>query len=60
MSPVRLPLMMPPVGVSPIDVSRHLPPRIAEIDAPLPRCATISFSGTFGCNWRTIDSYEIP
>ena len=29
---------------------KALPPRIAEIDAPLPRCATISFSGTFGCS----------
>ena len=51
MSPVRVPLMMPPVGVRPIDVSRHLPLRIAVMEAPLPRCATISFSGTLGCNW---------
>ena len=60
MSPVRVPLMMPPVGVSPMDVSMHLPFRIAEMEAPLPRCATISFFGTSGCNWYTIDSYEIP
>ncbi len=50
MSPVRVPLMMPPDGVRPIEVSRHWPLRIAEIDAPFPRCATISFSGTLGCN----------
>jgi hypothetical protein len=51
MSPVRVPLMMPPVGVRPIEVSRQTPLRMAEIDAPLPRCAAISFSGTFGCSW---------
>ena len=37
MSPVRVPLMMPPVGVRPIEVSRHWPLRMAEMDAPLPR-----------------------
>ena len=37
MSPVRVPLMMPPVGVRPIEVSRHLPSRMAEMEAPLPR-----------------------
>ncbi len=51
MSPVRVPLMMPPVGVRPIEVSRHLPLRMAEMEAPLPRWATMSFSGTLGCNW---------
>ena len=51
MSPVREPLMMPPVGVKPIDVSRHWPLRIALMEAPLPRWATMSFSGTLGSNW---------
>ena len=50
MSPVRVPLMMPETGVMLIDVSRHSPLRIAEMDAPLPRCATISLYGTFGCS----------
>ena len=48
MSPVREPLMMPPVGVSAIEVSMHWPFRIAEIDAPFPRCATISLLGHVG------------
>ncbi len=60
MSPVRVPLIRPPVGVNPMDVETHLPFRIADIEEPLPRCATIKRSGTFGCNWYTIDSYDIP
>ena len=38
----------------------HLPFRTAEIEAPFPRCAIISFSGTSVRSWYTIDSYEIP
>ena len=37
MSPVRDPEMMPEVGVSDMEVSRHLPSLMAEMDAPLPR-----------------------
>ena len=36
-SPERVPMISPSRGVSPIDVSTHLPPIEAEIEAPLPR-----------------------
>ena len=44
MSPQRVPITRPSIGVSPIDVSTGRPPTIADADAPLPRCSTIWFS----------------
>ena len=44
MSPLRVPITRPSSGVRPIEVSTATPPRIADADAPLPRCRTIWFS----------------
>lgn len=41
MSPDRVPITNPSIGVNPIEVSTGRPPRIADADAPLPRCSTI-------------------
>ena len=41
MSPDRVPITSPSSGVSPMEVSIACPPRIADADAPLPRCSTI-------------------
>ena len=43
-SPERVPMISPSSGVRPIDVSTHLPPIDAEIEAPLPRWQTITFA----------------
>ncbi|SHX39986.1 Uncharacterised protein [Mycobacteroides abscessus subsp. abscessus] len=40
-SPVRVPITNPSSGVRPIEVSTARPRRIADADAPLPRCSTI-------------------
>ena len=42
-SPERVPITSPSSGVSPIDVSTHLPFNTALTEAPFPRCATIIF-----------------
>ena len=39
-SPLRVPIIKPSSGVIPIEVSTLWPLRTAQIDAPLPRCAT--------------------
>ena len=43
-SPERVPIISPSRGVRPIEVSTHLPPIDAEIDAPLPRWHTITLA----------------
>ena len=43
-SPERVPIIRPSSGVRPIDVSTHLPPIEAEIEAPLPRWHTITLA----------------
>ncbi len=44
MSPERVPITRPSIGVNPIEVSTGRPPTIADADAPLPRCSTIWLS----------------
>ena len=41
MLPERVPIGSPSSGVKPIDVSMHLPPTDADIEAPFPRWHTI-------------------
>ena len=48
MSPDRVPITSPSIGVRPIDVSTGLPPTIADAEAPLPRCSTIWLSDSSG------------
>ena len=48
MSPDRVPITRPSIGVRPIDVSTGLPPAIADAEAPLPRCSTIWLSESSG------------
>ena len=48
MSPERVPITRPSIGVRPIDVSTGSPPTIADAEAPLPRCSTIWFSDSSG------------
>ena len=48
MSPERVPITRPSIGVSPIEVSNGRPPTIADADAPLPRCSTIWLSDSSG------------
>ena len=48
MSPDRVPITSPSIGVRPIDVSIGRPPTIADADAPLPRCSTIWLSDSSG------------
>ena len=48
MSPERVPITRPSIGVKPIDVSTGRPPTIADADAPLPRCSTIWLSDASG------------
>ena len=43
-SPERVPMISPSSGVRPIEVSTHLPPTEAEIEAPLPRWHTITLA----------------
>ena len=43
-SPERVPIIRPSRGVRPIEVSTHLPPIDAEIDAPFPRWHTITLA----------------
>ena len=44
MSPQRVPIIIPPNGVNPIDVFNTLPFLIAVIEAPLPRWHVIMFN----------------
>ena len=48
MSPERVPITRPSIGVNPIDVSTGRPPTIADADAPLPKCSTIWLSEPSG------------
>ena len=47
-SPVRVPIMTPPSGVNPIDVSTETPLSTAVIEAPLPIWQVISLSSSIG------------
>ena len=47
-SPERVPMTKPANGVIPIDVSTAMPPRIADAEAPLPRCSVIWFTSSAG------------
>ncbi len=50
MSPDRVPMTKPSIGVIPIEVSTGRPPTIADADAPLPRCSTIWLSDSSGAS----------
>src|SRR5699024_11349439 len=47
-SPERVPMTRPSSGVRPIEVSTHLPLRIAETEPPLPRWQVMMFSSSTG------------
>ena len=48
MDPERVAPGRPETGVSPMEVSRDLPLRIAQTEAPEPRCKTIRFVSEMG------------
>ena len=47
-SPVRVPIITPPSGVNPIEVSTDFPPLTAVIEAPLPIWQVINFKSSRG------------
>ena len=47
-SPVRVPIITPPSGVNPIEVSTDLPPSTAVIETPFPTWAVIIFVSSIG------------
>ena len=47
-SPVRVPIITPPSGVNPIDVSTDLPPSTAVIETPFPTWAVIILVSSIG------------
>ena len=46
--PVRVPIITPPSGVNPIEVSTDLPPSTAVIETPFPTWAVIIFVSSIG------------
>ncbi|CKR95522.1 Uncharacterised protein [Mycobacterium tuberculosis] len=64
MRPQRVPMVRPSSGEKVMVVATERPLTMPHIDAPLPRCATITrrcaSSGAMPANCATIDSYERP
>ena len=57
-SPLLVPIIRPSSGVRPIEVSTHLPPIEAEIEAPFPRWHTMTFAESLSRFANLIVSFD--